>query len=363
MRKLFILSLLAMMIAWGIGGCGGGGGGTSADPLETDSIMFADAAGSGAQVNPNGALALKATVKNASGKAVVGREVSFGFVSNASGATLTSYSANTNGSGEATILYRAGATAGSDVVRASISNGAKMDINITVTGAGGRQITLTGSPASLAAGQNSILTATVTDSSGNVISGQTVVFSFISNLSGAPALTVLNAGLTDGGGRAVAVYTAGSATPNSEVRDTVRAEIVGICTTALILTVAPSVGSLDLKADVTSLAAGQSAVVTATVTDNSNKPAGGQTVTFALLSNNSGASLNILKGGVTDASGRAVAVYTAGATNPATTVQDTIQASVTGSTGAIVMTRTVAGGGTGVPGGRAEQHPHGNGDG
>ena len=40
MRKIFILSLLAMMIAWGIGGCGGGGEGTSADPLGTDSLMF-----------------------------------------------------------------------------------------------------------------------------------------------------------------------------------------------------------------------------------------------------------------------------------------------------------------------------------
>ena len=466
MRKLFILSLLAMMIAWGISGCGSGG--TSADPLGTDSITFADAAGSAApQVNPNGAVSLKATVKNAAGAAVVGREVSFGFVSNASGATLTSSSVSTNGAGEATILYIAGATAGSDIVRASISNGARMDVRISVTsptGAGGRQISLTGSPTSLAAGKNSILTAKVTDSSGNVVSGQTVAFSFISNNSGAPALTVLNLGMTDASGQAVAVYTAGSTTPDTTVQDTVKAEIAGVATTALILTrtsaaaapatrvlslstgtssltagqssvltakvtdtagspisgqvvafqflggvAAPSGGSLSvlnggttdasgqalavytagnltptvgvqdvivanitgasgvviitrtastavtpvgyrmaLTADVTSLAAGQSAVVTATVTDGSGNPASGQAVTFALLSNNSGAAIATLNGGTTDASGKALAVYTAGATTPAASVQDTIQASITGSTGAIVMTRTAAGGGVGT---------------
>ena len=40
MRRMFILSLLAMVVAWGISGCGGGSGGTSADPLGTDSITF-----------------------------------------------------------------------------------------------------------------------------------------------------------------------------------------------------------------------------------------------------------------------------------------------------------------------------------
>ena len=203
MRKLFILSLLAMMIAWGIGGCGGGVEGTSADPLGTDSITFADAAGTG-QVNPNGALTLKATVKNAAGTAVVGREVSFGFVSNASGATLTSSIANTDGAGEATILYRAGATAGSDVVRASISNGAMMDVNIAVGGGGGSAyaLTISASPAVLAAaGGQSVVTANVKNAD-VAVSGATVNFSVVAGGSALGSVSPA-AAITDGSGNAV----------------------------------------------------------------------------------------------------------------------------------------------------------------
>jgi adhesin/invasin len=60
---------------------------------------------------------------------------------------------------------------------------------------------------------------------------------------------------------------------------------------------------------------------------------------FALFANNSGAILTTLSG-TTDIAGRAVAVYTAGATNPTVSVQDTIQANITGSTGAVIITRT-----------------------
>jgi len=254
MRKLFILSLLAMIIAWGISGCGGGG--TSADPLGTDSISsFGDTSGSAvSQVNPNGAVSLKTTVKNAAGTAVVGREVSFGFVSNVSGATLASSSAKTNGAGEATILYMAGATAGSDVVRASISNGAKMDVSITVgspTGAGEWQIALDGAPTSLAAGQISVLTATVVNAKGDPVSGQRVTFDFltdntgtvIGNKSGAIKPAIIY-DITDSQGKAVAVYTAVSVVPaGTTVEDIVQATVgtIGVdgSTNFVTITVSP----------------------------------------------------------------------------------------------------------------------------
>lgn len=236
MRKLFILSLLAMMIAWGISGCGGGVEGTSADPLGTDSIMFEDAAGSAApQVNPKGALALKATVKNAAGTAVVRREVSFGFVSNASGATLTSYSANTNGAGEATILYRAGATAGSDVVRASISNGATMDVSITIAGTAATTTTYTISVSALPSGivaleGQSVVEATVekleVGSSGLTIttpvSGVTVNFIVIAGGTGLGSVSPGSA-ITDGSGKAVTTYRGGAVVAGSDYTDVVQA--------------------------------------------------------------------------------------------------------------------------------------------
>jgi len=90
---------------------------------------------------------------------------------------------------------------------------------------------------------------------------------------------------------------------------------------------------MSLTAASTSLSAGQSTIVTATVTDGSGSPASGQALTFTLLENNSGATLTTLGLGVTDNSGQALAIYKPGANNPTTSVQDTIQASVTGSTG------------------------------
>jgi hypothetical protein len=221
----------------------------------------------------------------------------------------------------------------------------------TIIGTGGLQVALTGSPTSLAAGENSILTATVTDGSGKVVSGQTVVFSFISKPSGATIAT-LNGGITDASGRAVAVYTAGATSPTSSVQDTVQASVAGstgaVIITRTASTAVPPVGyGMLLIADLTSLAAGQKSILTATVTAGVGF-ASGQTVTFALLNNNSGATITTLNGGITDASGRALAVYTAGATTPASSVQDTIQASVTGATSALVMTRTAAGGGVGT---------------
>ena len=361
MRRLFILSSLAMLITLGIWGCGGGSGGTSADPLGTDGITFGhkdNVDGTewsmALQVNPGATAVLTAKVKNASDTAVVGREVSFAFKSNTSGATINVPTATTDGAGEAVIIYRAGLNFGLDTVRASISNGSQMETNITVGTGGmmGRKITLDGTQTELSAGQNSILTATVTDGDGNPVRGQFVAFSYISNLSGA-TLTTLNGGITDASGNAIAVHNAGSLTPTAGVEDIVEARIAGAASTAITVTrtastAAPPAGNrIGLAADLSSLAAGQNAVITATVITASGVPVGGETVTFILLSNTSGATLATLSGGVTDAGGKAVAVYTAGANTPSLSLQDTIQGSVSGSTGALVMTRTAAGGGAG----------------
>ena len=108
MRYRLFFFLAAALVALGIGGCGGEG--KSSDPLGTDSLTFGDSSGSAVlQLDPNGAVQLTAKVKDAAGKEVADREVSFEFVTNASGATLTSTKVNTNAAGEATILYRAGA--------------------------------------------------------------------------------------------------------------------------------------------------------------------------------------------------------------------------------------------------------------
>jgi hypothetical protein len=356
MRKLFILSILAMMIAWGIGGCGGGGGATSSDPLGTDSLMFGhknDAAGTewtlGMQVTPQSTVVLTARIKNASGTAVAGREVTFGFKANQSGAVLSTFTANTDATGEATILYRAGTANGFDVVHASISNGAQMDTNITVSSGvvSGTQIALQGIPSTLLAGQTSIIVATVTDNSGSPLSGAFVSFSFLSNRSGALPLSALNAGMTDGGGKAVAVYTAGSSTPNSEVQDTIQASVTG-STGAIVMTRTAAGGGvgtgfrMTVTATPTSLYAGAMSVIVAQVNNADGTAAARQDVTFKFVTNNSGAPDLTVVNATTDAAGKALAIYTAGSGSPNVTIDDAVSASVTGSAGAAIITRLAA---------------------
>jgi hypothetical protein len=342
----FLALLAAAVIAIGTVGCGGGG--TSADPLGTDSLTFGYKSTTtdsdwvtAPQVNTNGTVVLTARVTNASGKAVVGREVSFGFVSHTGGGSLNSESS-------------AGATVGIDVVRASISNGASMIVNIVVGGGGtdGRLIALQGSATSLPTGQSSILTATVTNGSGDAIVGATVSFSIATNNSGA-TLSVLNGGKTDAVGRAMAIYTAGA---TSGVQDMVLAQISGVATAPPLTLTIPSATAtastktVALTATTVSLAAGENSILTSKVTDGSGNPISGQTVTFRFLGGvaaPSGATLTILNGGVTDASGQALAVYTAGSNTPTANLQDVVEASVTGASGAVLITRA-AGSGVGT---------------
>lgn len=210
MRKLFILSLLAMMIA--IGGCGSGG--TSADPLGTDGMMFGhkeDEAGTewstAMTVGPRGTVILTAKVKNASGAAVVGREVDFWIWPNVSGATLSSTRDSTDYAGEASTIYTAGMFAGFDVVRASISNGATLDTNITVDVSPSAVSIIAGAdPTTLASNAaSSVVTATVTDNLGTGVSGVTVNFTVL----GVLPLGTLSAAsaTTDGSGNAVTTVT------------------------------------------------------------------------------------------------------------------------------------------------------------
>src|SRR4030042_810308 len=133
MRKLLILLLMAAATVFSLSGCGGG---SSGDPLGTDSITFTAAAESGAMwwVDPNETVVLTATVTNASGEAAVSRDVAFGFAANASGATLSRAEAPTDSAGKALITYKAGPTAGDDIVRASINNGNTALVYITVGG-------------------------------------------------------------------------------------------------------------------------------------------------------------------------------------------------------------------------------------
>lgn len=200
-----------------------------------------------------------------------------------------------------------------------------------------------GSPTSLTAGHSSILTVKITDDSGAALSGRTVNFAFVTNNSGG-TVEALNGGITDAGGKAVAVYTAGSTTTSTVLEDTLQATCKNASEALIITRIATSISGyrLSLSADVTSLKAGESSIVTATVTDSSGSAVAGQAVTFTKLIDNSTMGLITLGTGTTDAAGKAIAVYTAGTNNADQDVQDTVEAEISGgaSYGAVIITRS-----------------------
>lgn len=94
--------------------------------------------------------------------------------------------------------------------------------------------------------------------------------------------------------------------------------------------------SRDSSDDMT---AESTAIITATVTDETGTAVSGQTVTFVLFDNKSGATLTEISD-ITNAEGRATALYTAGEEDAEIDVQDIIQASVSGLSDVIIITRT-----------------------
>lgn len=81
----------------------------------------------------------------------------------------------------------------------------------------------------------------------------------------------------------------------------------------------------------TSVTAGQSGILKVIVTDSSDNPISGITISFdfAVDQNKSGGTIETLNGGITDDSGQAYAIYTAGSDNPYEEVKDFIQVGFT----------------------------------
>jgi hypothetical protein len=202
------------------------------------------------------------------------------------------------------------------------------------------------SPTELAAGQASILTVTVADSAGKAVSGATVNFSFTTNNSGATLVT--SHGITDTGGKTIAVYSAGNNNPYVSLDDTIEAKATKsgyTSTSAVVITrtaaTAGTTGGSKITVDATptSLVAGEMSVIIAKVTDTNGSPVSGQLVTFSLPVNNSGASLTNPTS-ITDTAGVALTVYTAGYLSSAVSTQDAVMATLNGgqSTAAVIIT-------------------------
>jgi len=337
---------------------GAGGTGTTDTGLQISSF-----AGLPTSLAAGQSSILTVKVTNSSGTAVSGATVNFDFVgSSASGGTVTALNGGTtDAGGKAVAVYTAGAALSplvrQDTIQATCGSAAEaliITITASASGSAGYQITLSADTTSLTEGQSSIITATVT-SGGVAAADVPVAFSFIGTPASGGILTPLGTN-TDGGGKIIAVYKAGALSPTADVQDTIEADVDSEATFGVVIISRAGTASggtviagykMIMSADVKSLAAGQSSIITAVVTDSSGNAQQGLTVGFSFVgSSASGGTVTALNGGLTDASGTAVAVYTAGATSAPSIVQDTVQANVSSggysSTGAVVITRTAA---------------------
>lgn len=195
--------------------------------ISTQSFSFT-APVANATVNVNAPTSLQIVWLN-SGVPVVGQAVSFATTRGMFGASATT-TATTDATGTATVSFSS-PTAGPALVTASGStaNGAvsaQLPVNVVATTPA--SLVLQASPATIAPNGTSTITATVTDSAGNAVANQSVVFNVTDVTGGslAPGSVVTNAS-----GVAQTVYTA-TMTPSAYQGVVVTASIPGTAVSA-----------------------------------------------------------------------------------------------------------------------------------
>ena len=159
-------------------------------------------------IAPGANSTMTATVTDSNGDKVIGVTVYF-YLSTSNG-TINQSQVTTDGSGQASVLYTAGNSLNSDVLWASTAGGASTSLIITKEGGavGSYTVTVTAAPTTLATDTSpSIVTATVTDNQGKVVSDVTVNFT----VSGSAPLGTLSvaSGVTDASGNVVTTFTGG----------------------------------------------------------------------------------------------------------------------------------------------------------
>ena len=268
-----------------------------------------------------------------SGDDKVGVLVTFSLPVNNSGASLSASSAVTDGNGNAVVTYVAGGSNAtedvSDSVQASVGSiSGSVAITRSGTGATALSISVAASPASVGAGQVSIVTATLT---GTNVAGVTVNFSLTTTIGSTLSSTTA---VTDGSGRAVVTYTAGLTNPTQNITDTVRATS-GSAASAVAITRTGSAVTPGYVVTVTAVpstltADNANSIITANV-KNDGTAVIGQVVTFTVTGT---APTGTFPGAApwtatTDASGNAVNTFTGGGAHP------------TGETNVVTATITV----------------------
>ncbi|RLC28598.1 MAG: hypothetical protein DRH37_09240 [Deltaproteobacteria bacterium] len=262
-------------------------------------------------VNPLSESTLTAVVKDANGNPVFGETVSFAFGTNNSGGRLAAATAVTTLSGEASVTYRAGGRdLVTDTLRATIASPAlsaatTIDVDASAVMIG--SVTIERGSATLPADGSSqtFIRATVRDMDGQPVSGIAVEYTV--SMSGASITTPVN---TNDDGIAQTMLT-------SSIHS-------GICTVTAIaggfrrnidVEFLPGVPRrLSLNAAPSTVHPSGTSTVTALLADRYGNPVAGETITFVLTADNSGASLSA-PSAVTNINGQAMITYTAGSSS------------------------------------------------
>ena len=270
-------------------------------------------------VNPRGSSTLRATVRDTNGNLIAGETVTFNFVANNSGASLSAPSAVTDINGEATIIYIAGSESGTDTLRARSTTDASVlgDVDVVVDPDAivVQGVTVISGSALLVADgvSDTLIRATVIDTAGNPASGIDVEFSTtLGTLLGPTTVT------TDANGLAEVTLQSAANTGTA----TVAAKASGFIDKVSVAFEAGAPNTLLVNAAPNTLNPGDTSQIMARVSDANGNAVAGETINFNISINNSGAILETVSA-VTNVNGKAIVNYTAGTID---TVADTITA-------------------------------------
>lgn len=220
------------------------------------------------------------------------------------------------------------------------------------------RITLEADKTDISPGGSAVITATVTKAVGKTTEttteatvitepgwGENVTFRLLTANGGQLSTPIQK---TDGDGKARSVYTAG----NNYNNDTIQATLDNGMYASIVITKTGTLKGASISSIVaspTTVAEGQTSVITAKVTDGgSSNPMMGEAVTFTIATNESGGCfINATNACVTsvtvisDSSGNVAAIYRAGGASSNLTVYDTIRGALANSSSnAVVITRS-----------------------
>ncbi|MFZ2808810.1 MAG: invasin domain 3-containing protein, partial [Desulfosalsimonadaceae bacterium] len=229
--------------------------------------------------NGTSTTAIRATVVDTDGSPMSGFTVNFATTLG----TLSAASAVTNGSGIAQVTLTSAANTGTAKITAN-AGGFIASANVTFTAGVPGTMLVNAAPSTVNPEGTSTVTATLTDASGNPLSGETIRFTFAANNSGA-TLSAPSA-VTNINGQAVITYTAGeteTVTPDQVRAASVTNSIVTGTANIIVDADAVIVGGVTVTSGAASISANgtSTTAIRATVVDTDGNPMSGFTVNFA----------------------------------------------------------------------------------